>query len=59
MRFTIVSARRKDGKPGYRVHVQDGNNKLIFWTEVYKLKPSAQTAIALMKEYAASARVID
>lgn len=57
--FRIVKARRKDGLPGCRVRVKDGNNKLIFLTQVYKSKASARNAIALMQAHAASARVVD
>ena len=59
MRFKIVWGRRKDGRRGYRVHVKDGNNRLIFGTQVYKYKRSAEHAIALMKANAATAQVVD
>jgi uncharacterized protein YegP (UPF0339 family) len=59
MTFRIVWAKRKDGKWGWRVHVEDGNHKLIFWTQVYKIKASAEHAIALMRAKAATARIVD
>lgn len=59
MRFKIVWGRRRDGSRGYRVHVKDGNNKLIFWTQVYKHKRSALRAIELMQTYARTAEVVD
>jgi uncharacterized protein YegP (UPF0339 family) len=59
MKFRIVWGHRRDGRLGYRVRVKDGNNKLIFWTQVYKHKRSALRAIELMQTYASTAEVVD
>jgi uncharacterized protein YegP (UPF0339 family) len=53
--FAIV-----DRSGGYRALCKsEGNNELIWWTEVYKSKASAQHAIDLMQANAASAKVYD
>jgi uncharacterized protein YegP (UPF0339 family) len=44
---------------GYRVHVWGGNNKLVFWTEVYSQKAGAWNAVRLLQSEAASAPVYD
>lgn len=54
MYFEIVRA-----SGGYRAHIKGGNNELIFWTEVYTTKASAQHAIDVVKLNAASAPVYD
>lgn len=52
--FTIESA-----SGGFRAHIYGGNNQLVFWTEVYTTKASAQNAIDMVKAGAASALTYD
>lgn len=54
MYFEIVPA-----SGGYRAHIKGGNNELMFWTEVYTTKQSAQNAIDVVKSGAFSATVYD
>jgi uncharacterized protein YegP (UPF0339 family) len=54
MYFTIESA-----SGGYRAHIYGGNNQLVFWTEVYTTKASAENAINMVKNGAYSATVYD
>lgn len=54
MYFTIVSA-----SGGYRAHIYGGNGELVFWTEVYTTKASAQNAINMVQAGAATALVYD
>jgi uncharacterized protein YegP (UPF0339 family) len=54
MYFTIESA-----SGGYRAKIYGGNNRLVFWTEVYESKASAQNAIDMVKNGAYSALVYD
>ncbi len=54
MYFTIESA-----SGGYRAHLYGDNHKLVFWTEVYPRKASAQNAIDMVKSGAWSAKVYD
>lgn len=54
MYFTIESA-----SGGYRAHAYGANHQLVFWTEVYTTKASAQNAINIMKSGAATAPVYD
>lgn len=54
MYFTIESA-----SGGYRAHIYGGNNELVFWTEVYTTKASAQNAINMVQAGAASALTYD
>lgn len=52
--FEIVFA-----EGGYRAHVKSTDHKLIWWTQVYKEKRSAEHAIGLLRAYAATAPLID
>jgi len=52
--FTIVSA-----SGGYRAHAYGANHELVWWTEVYAAKASAQNAINMLKAGAATAPVYD
>jgi uncharacterized protein YegP (UPF0339 family) len=54
MYFTIVRA-----SGGYRAHLYGGNNELVFWTEVYTTKASAQHAINITQTNARTAPVYD
>lgn len=54
MYFTIESA-----SGGYRAHIYGGNNRLVFWTEVYTTKAAAQNAIDMVKAGAATASTYD
>lgn len=54
MKIKIVTARG-----GYRVHLVGGNGELVFWTEVYSTKQSAQRAAAWVKANAAGAPILD
>jgi uncharacterized protein YegP (UPF0339 family) len=54
MYFTIERA-----SGGYRAHIYGGNHELVFWTEVYPAKATAQNAINMVKAGAASAPVYD
>jgi uncharacterized protein YegP (UPF0339 family) len=54
MYFTIEPA-----SGGFRAHAYGDNHRLIFWTEVYTQKASAENAIAIMKNGAFSAPVHD
>ena len=54
MYFTIESA-----SGGYRAHIYGGNHQLVFWTEVYTTKASAENAINMVKTGAYSAKVYD
>jgi uncharacterized protein YegP (UPF0339 family) len=44
MYFTIEKASK-----GYRAHLYGGNNRLVFWTEVYTAKAGAENAIQVAK----------
>lgn len=46
-------------KGGFQGHFWGDNGELVWWTEVYEQKVSAQHAVFLMKRYAASAPVYD
>jgi uncharacterized protein YegP (UPF0339 family) len=50
MYFKIVTA-----SGGYRAHIYGGNNELVWWTEVYTTRASAQNAIDMVKRGAAGA----
>jgi uncharacterized protein YegP (UPF0339 family) len=53
--FAIVSR-----SCGYRALCKsEGNNKLIWWTEVYNDKRDARRAITLMQAFTPSAQVYD
>lgn len=54
MYFTIESA-----SGGYRAHIYGGNHELVFWTEVYTTKASAENAINMVKAGAYNAPVYD
>jgi uncharacterized protein YegP (UPF0339 family) len=54
MYFEIVTA-----SGGYRARIKGGNNELMFLTEVYTTKASAQNAINVVKANAATAVVYD
>ena len=54
MYFEIVTA-----SGGYRARIKGGNNEIMFVSEVYTTKASAQNAIDVVKAGAASARVED
>ena len=54
MYFTIETA-----SGGYRARAYGDNGKLMFWTEVYVAKSSAQHAIDVVKAGARSAPVLD
>jgi uncharacterized protein YegP (UPF0339 family) len=54
MYFTIESA-----SGGYRAHAYGDNNRLIFWTQVYSEKSSAENAIRVMKTEAKTATATD
>jgi uncharacterized protein YegP (UPF0339 family) len=54
MYFTIESA-----SGGYRAHAYGNNHELVWWTEVYTRKASAEHAISIIKTYAPSAPVYD
>ena len=44
---------------GFRAHIYGGNHELMFWTEVYTSKASAQNAIDVVKNGAWNAPVYD
>jgi uncharacterized protein YegP (UPF0339 family) len=44
---------------GFRSHFYGGDDKLVWWTEVYARKESAHAAIAFAKRYAANAPTYD
>jgi uncharacterized protein YegP (UPF0339 family) len=44
---------------GYRARAYGDNGKLMFWSEVYTAKASAQHAIDVLKSEASSAPVYD
>lgn len=54
MYFTI----QKD-KDGYRARAYGDNNRLVWWTEGYDAKASAENAIAILQNGAAHATVYD
>lgn len=54
MYFTITTA-----SGGYRARAYGDNGKLMFWTEVYPRKATAQNAIDVVKAGAKSAPVLD
>jgi len=54
MYFEIVPA-----SGGYRANIRGGNNELMFQTEVYTTKASAQNAIDRVKAEARNAPVRD
>jgi uncharacterized protein YegP (UPF0339 family) len=54
MYFEIVTA-----SGGYRARIKGGNNEIMFESEVYKSKSSAEHAIDVVKAEAATARVDD
>lgn len=54
MYFTIESA-----SGGYRAHAYGANHELVWWTEVYLSKSSAQNAINMLKSGAYNAPVYD
>jgi uncharacterized protein YegP (UPF0339 family) len=54
MYFTITTA-----SGGYRARAYGDNGKLMFWSEVYVSKSSAQNAIDVVKAGAKSAIVYD
>jgi uncharacterized protein YegP (UPF0339 family) len=54
MYFEIVTA-----SGGYRARIRGGNNEIMFVTEVYTSKSSAQNAINVVKAGAARAPVYD
>jgi len=54
MYFEIVTA-----SGGYRANIKGGNNELMFQTEVYTEKASAQNAIDRVKAEARNADVRD
>ena len=54
MFFRIVTA-----TGGYRAQIVGGNGELMFWTEIYTTKASAQHAIDVVKAGAATAEVKD
>jgi uncharacterized protein YegP (UPF0339 family) len=54
MYFEIVRA-----SGGFRANIKGGNNELMFQTEVYPSKTSAQNAINVVKAGAANATVHD
>lgn len=54
MYFEIVNA-----SGGYRARIKGGNNEIMFVTEVYTSKASAQNAINVVKANAATATVYD
>jgi len=52
--FTIEAA-----SGGYRAHFYGGNDKLVWWTQVYSEKQSAREAIDFAGSNAAGAPVYD
>ncbi|MFL5886319.1 MAG: YegP family protein [Thermoleophilaceae bacterium] len=44
---------------GYRAQIRGGNHEIMFWTEVYTTKASAQHAIDVVKASAYNASVYD
>lgn len=50
MYFKIVSA-----SGGYRAHIYGANHELVWWTEVYVSRQSAQNAINMVKGGASGA----
>jgi uncharacterized protein YegP (UPF0339 family) len=52
--FEIVRA-----SGGYRGHIKSANHELVFWTQVYTTKQSANHACELVKVYAGSANIVD
>ncbi|HEX8646591.1 MAG TPA: DUF1508 domain-containing protein [Thermoleophilaceae bacterium] len=54
MYFEIVTA-----SGGYRARIKGGNNELMFLSEVYTTKASAQHAIDVVKANASFASVYD
>lgn len=50
MYFKIVTA-----SGGYRAHIYGGNHELVWWTEVYTSRASAQNAIDMVKQGAGGA----
>jgi len=54
MYFEIVKA-----SGGFRARIKGGNNEIMFETEVYNSKSSAEHAIDVVQKNAATARVDD
>jgi uncharacterized protein YegP (UPF0339 family) len=50
--FTITST-----AAGWRARFYGGNGELMFWTETYTTKASAENAVAVLKANAASAPI--
>jgi uncharacterized protein YegP (UPF0339 family) len=50
--FTI-----KPASGGWRARFYGGNGELMWWTEVYVSKQSAQHAVAVLKAHAATAPI--
>lgn len=46
-------------KGGFRALLKGNNHELVWWTEIYPRKSSAQHAIDLAKAYSPSAKVYD
>ncbi len=44
---------------GFRAHFYGGNDRLVWWTEVYSTKQAAKQAIQFAKDHAYSAPVYD
>lgn len=54
MYFEIVTA-----SGGFRAHAKGDNHELVWWTEVYTAKASAQNAINMLKNGASGANTQD
>ncbi|MDP8943298.1 MAG: DUF1508 domain-containing protein [Actinomycetota bacterium] len=52
MYFKIVPA-----SGGYRAHIYGANHELVWWTEVYRSRASAQNAINMVKRGAGGAPI--
>jgi uncharacterized protein YegP (UPF0339 family) len=45
----------KSASGGFRAYFYGGNGELVWWTEIYKSKQSAEQAVSFAKANAASA----
>ncbi len=51
--------RRNPNTGQYHVRFEGGNREVVWWTESYTTKASANAAIAFARTHAASAPVVD
>lgn len=54
-RFVIQKGR----SGGYHVQFKGSNGEIVFWTESYTTKQSAERAIAFARQHAATAPIAD